>query len=128
MIGRLTPRISIEGSKLYRSRNYTKALYHFNRSLYQDSYYLDAWIHKGNLLLTLKKYNASIDSFTKALELNNSTIAAWVEFADVYTALGNYSVATEAMAKANELDPHEEGQLLQLQESLRMPRPSSIEH
>lgn len=108
------------GSKLYRSKNYTKALNYFNGSLYQDSFYLDAWIHKGNALLALKKYNASIESFTKALELNNSTIAAWVGFADAYTALGNYAFATDALAKANKIDRKnkwnllKEGQLLQL--------------
>ena len=108
------------GSKLYRSKNYTEALNYFNGSLYQDSYYLDAWIHKGNVLMALKKYNASIESFTKALELNNSTIAAWVGFGDAYAALGNYAFATDSLAKANELDPRnkrnllKEGQLLQL--------------
>lgn len=108
------------GSKLNKPKSYAEALDYFNRSSYQDPYYLDAWIHKGSVLLALKKYNASMESFTKALELNNSTIAAWIGFADAYTALGNYAFAADAMAKANEIDPKnkgnllKEGQLLQL--------------
>jgi tetratricopeptide (TPR) repeat protein len=48
------------GNKLYSAGNYSEAMDYFNKSIDQNSSYIDAWIHKGNAQKALRQYNASL--------------------------------------------------------------------
>jgi tetratricopeptide (TPR) repeat protein len=97
------------GSKLYSAGNYSEAMDYFNKSIDQNSSYIDAWVHKGNAQKALRQYNASLLSYNRATASNSKNQAAWSGLSDSYSAGKDLINASGAAAVLTRLDPKNKG-------------------
>jgi len=97
------------GNKLYSIGNYSEAMDYFNKSIDQNSTYIDAWIHKGNAQRDLRYYNSSYQSYNQAIALDRKNEAAWSGLVDSYSASKDYSSASAMASVLTGINPTNKG-------------------
>ena len=97
------------GNKLYSIGNYSEAMDYFNKSIDQNSSYIDAWIHKGNAQKALRYYNSSRQSYNRAIALDSKNEEALSGLVDSYSASKDYSSASAMASVLTGINPTNKG-------------------
>jgi Flp pilus assembly protein TadD len=102
-----------QGRKATKSKEFTKAVEHFNAAIALDPTAARAWSGWGYARQLAGEWTAAEADFTKALELDSTPAfqgAVWFNLGGVHEGRGDRAAARRAYDKANTLSPSEAAQ------------------
>jgi len=95
----------VRGDELFEEKNYSDAIYYYNRVLKIDSEDDEAWNSKGRSYFGLGKNDEAIKCFDKVLKINPEASWAWYNKGLAYRNLKKYDQSIICSDKALEIDP-----------------------
>lgn len=94
----------ISGVYYARTRQFDKALSHFDQCIKNNYTYMVAYMEKGFLYYEMKKYNDALQVFEKAITVNNMYADAYYWKAKTYEAMNNKQEAITNYQRSLGLD------------------------
>ena len=108
-----------QGNKFLQEKSFSKAIAEYNKLLYIDSNYFQAWTNRGYALAGLQKYEEMRESCSTATIINPAAIYAWNCQGEALHNLKRQEEAVRAFDKAISLNKTEPIFLINKSESLK---------